>query len=354
MAKDPSTEALSIYTEMLAGETIPSGSVDITATEFQLPTQVGNPLYDPIDELTITELTTKVVDGDGVFDVIMTTLRAHIIEEYDEGRITGKEYSEAYIAMMTAAMGGAIQFALAKNTASHQNAILQMQARTAEIQAITAAADLANVRQKIVMADIEILTGKASYALSKMRLATEDITYSQIEQQVALTEAEAGIANYRLTNIIPEEKRKITYEIDAVLASQVAKTNFEVSNLMPKQESVLDKEIAIKEYQRTYIMVEQHELLSEQVEVQRAQTMDTRTDGTTAIDGAIGKQKELYSEQILSYGKDARFKAGKLWVDGWITQKAVDEGLLAPDQFTNTKVDEVLASIKTNLSLGTP
>ena len=91
--------------------------------------------------------------------------------------------------------------------------------------------------------------------------------------------------------------------------------------------------------------------LSEQGEAQRAQTMDTRSDGSTVV-GLLGKQKALYDQQITSYKRDAEVKAGKLWIDAWITMKTIDEGLLPPDQFTNTEINEVLAALKTNNVLG--
>ena len=106
----------------------------------------------------------------------------------------------------------------------------------------------------------------------------------------------------------------------------------------------LQKELLEQQYD---LGVKQIILVSEQGEAQRAQTMDTRSDGTT-VTGLMGKQKELYSQQITSYKRDAEVKAGKLWIDAWITMKTIDEGLLPPDQFTNTEINEVLATLKTN------
>ena len=91
--------------------------------------------------------------------------------------------------------------------------------------------------------------------------------------------------------------------------------------------------------------------LTEQGEAQRAQTMDTRSDGSTVV-GLLGKQKALYDQQIASYKRDAEVKAAKLWTDAWITMKTIDEGLLPPDQFTNIEINEVLATLKTNNVLG--
>lgn len=92
--------------------------------------------------------------------------------------------------------------------------------------------------------------------------------------------------------------------------------------------------------------------LSEQGEAHRGQTTDIRSDGIT-ITGLLGKQKELYAQQITSYKRDAEVKAGKLWVDAWITMKTIDEAIIPPDQFTNAEINEVLATLKTNNVLGT-
>ncbi len=80
--------------------------------------------------------------------------------------------------------------------------------------------------------------------------------------------------------------------------------------------------------------------------------MDTRTDGVTTITGAVGKQKALYTQQITSYQRDSEVKAGKIFIDAWMTMKTIDEGLLPPDGFTNTNLDEILDTLKTNNDLG--
>ena len=84
--------------------------------------------------------------------------------------------------------------------------------------------------------------------------------------------------------------------------------------------------------------------------MQRAQTLDTRSDGSTVV-GAVGKQKDLYSQQIKSYQRDSELKAAKLFADAWTVQKTVDEGFVAPANFQNPSLDSVLGHIKTNNNL---
>jgi hypothetical protein len=96
---------------------------------------------------------------------------------------------------------------------------------------------------------------------------------------------------------------------------------------------------------------QQLRLLAEQTDAQRAQTHDFRYNGEP-VSGSIGKQKELYSQQITSYQRDAEVKAAKLFTDAWITQKTIDEGLVPPNGFTNSSLDPILTTLKTNNKLG--
>lgn len=359
MPNEPATEAITAFNALIAGITFPTLTDNINDASFTLPVQSGF-LYTAPAALTIDKLTDTTVGGDGVFDKIMTSLRNHLIEEFENGRITGREYAEVYQMLVASALQNAVQFAITADSAAYQNALVQMQARAAESQALSARADFIRAKYAVIAAMAETENAKAAYALTKMQIAVQDISYSQVEQQVvlttnqaALTASEKSIRDYQLANILPEEKRQLTYTIDNILVEQYQKLYYETRTLLVDQHNSNLQDISIKTYQRTYTLPEQLNVLKEQHEVQRAQTLDVRSNGTTPVAGAIGKQKELYDEQISSYIKDARLKGAKFWLDGWITQKSLDEGLTAPAQLTNAEVDEVLVSIKTNLSLGT-
>lgn len=215
----------------------------------------GDSLYDAlmeaeagtIPDLTVLDndaLTTVAIDGTGTFDVLMRAFELHLEREYNAGRITGDQYTKAYVAMTTAAMSNAVQFLMGRDNAYWNNMLIKKQVDS-----------------------------------EKGRLA-------QLKLQLA----------------------------------------------------VLD---------------EQYCLVKEQVEAKRAETLDTRTDGVTPIAGSVGKQKDLYTQQIDSYQKDATYKISKLYSDAWIAQKTLDEGLLAPNEYTNAEVDQVLAHARSNVGIPT-
>lgn len=268
------TEANTLMTTLTSDVAFVIPNIDLTGSKYRIPVEEGDPLYAPVQKMEVTQLTTGV-GGTGTFDKIMKSVADHLRAEYDAGRITGAEYTKAYIAITESALSGGLQFLLNRETAFWQ-------AQTAQIQAITAIVQNETAKMEYGRMQFEALTSKGNYALTKLKLASESMGYC--------------VANYQLTTLLPK----------------------------------------------------QGQLLDEQKEVQRAQTSDTRSDGVTPIIGVLGKQKALYDQQITSYQRDSEVKAAKLFTDAWITMKTMDEGVLPPNGFVNTSIDEVLTVLKTN------
>lgn len=106
------------------------------------------------------------------------------------------------------------------------------------------------------------------------------------------------------------------------------------------------------DFNLTNILPAQLALTLEQKEQVRAQTMNTRSDGITTVTGLLGKQKDLYEQQITSYQRDSEMKAAKIFTDAWMTMKTIDEGLEPPTGFNNTSLDAILTDLKTNNNIG--
>lgn len=278
MACSSEVEANRLLDELTKGEDFTLPEIDMSGPEWDIPGGDSSPIFGQIDKITTESLTTRQVGGAGVFDALMESARNHLKAEFKENRITGGEYTKAYIAAMESCMGNAVQFLLGRDQSYWAAALAQIQAVTARVQ-------LATSKAQFVLAKVQALTAKSEYALTKMKIATESETYC------------------------------------AAL--------FNSSQLLPQQ----------------------LKLLVEQTESQRANTLDNRTDGA-AVTGTVGKQKELYSQQITSYKRDAEVKAAKLFTDAWITQKTIDEGLVPPNGFTNASLDPILTTLKSNNQLG--
>lgn len=267
------TEGLGILADIKATLSVSVPYVTVTGELFQVPAVSGSEMYQVVQEPSNADMTSGAVDGTGTFDVLMASINAHLKDQFDRGRITGAEYTKAYIALTQSALSTAAQFALTKQQAFWQ-------AQQAQVATIT----------------------------GKLQLETARVEHAKVQY-----DAETAAANYALVTL------KLSNE-----SQQFCVYKFQLETLLPAQAA----------------------LLEEQTEVQRAQTLDTRTDTATVV-GLIGKQKALYTQQVTSYERDAQTKAAKLFTDAWITQKTIDEGLTAPTGFTNASVDEVLTAIKT-------
>lgn len=274
------TVANSIFDAVMGGVDLsPLPEVDLSDPNFQIPDPAG--LSGEITKLTNADLTTGVIGGTGTFDVLMSGFKSYLQQEYDKNRITGDMYAKTFIALTESAMGQAVQYLLGKDAAYWAAITAQQQALAAQAQTITARIQAETAKLQLGIAQSEFLKAQADYALTKLKLATEDQTY--------------GAAAYTLEYILPQQEK----------------------------------------------------MLREQAEAARAQTMDTRSDGITAITGSIGKQKDLYAQQITSYQRDSEVKAAKLFIDSWTVMKTIDEGLLPPTGFNNTALDEILSTLRT-------
>lgn len=251
-------------------------------TDFVFPYDNDSALFREQSRLTNLDLTSGESCGSGTIDLLVSKVRAILKEEYDHGRVTGAEYSKALVEMIGSAIGAGTQFLLGRDQAYWQSVQGQISAATARL-------GYAQAKLAYLTAEAGLRTQLATYALTKMKLATEDMTY--------------GAAKFNVELLLPAQKQ----------------------------------------------------LLMEQHEAARAQTLDTRMDGVT-VAGSIGKQKDLQQQQIVSYQRDAELKAARPFIDAWITMKTVDEGLLPPTNFQNANLDRILATLVSNnsLSTGTP
>lgn len=277
MSCSAEVEANRLLEELTKGDDFTLPDIDMSGPEWDIPGGDESPIFGAISKVTNESLTTREVGGSGTFDALMESAHNHLKAEFKANRITGGEYTKAYIAMMESCMSNAVQFLLGRDQAYWAAAMAQIQAVTARVQ-------LATSKAQFVLAKIQALSAKSEYALTKMKIATESETYC------------------------------------AAL--------FNADQMLPQQ----------------------LKLITEQTEAQRAQTLDTRSDGVT-VTGSVGKQKELYSQQITSYQRDAEVKASKLFTDAWITQKTIDEGLNPPNGFTNASIDTILTKLKSNNGL---
>lgn len=397
MTCDAAPRAEAILTDLTSGLNFTIPEVDLSGAEFEFPGGVDNPLYKEVTKLTHASLTDGSIEGSGAFDALMRGFKSHLKEEFEKGRITGADYTRAYVELTAAAMAQATQFTLGAEDTFWR-------AITGQLQGIAARASIEVEKARVISARLEANNLRANYALTTIKLATEDKNYciadynltQMMPMQLQLTTeqaegARAQTMDTRLDGITAiagiagaekELKAKqgiLVEEQTEVQRAQTMDTRMDGTTpisgiagaekeLKAKQGLLVEEQTEVQRAQtmdtrmdgttlvaglaakQKELTTEQIVLIAEQTEAQRAQTLDTRTDGQT-VKGAIGKQKDLHTQQITSYKRDAETKAAKLFTDAWTVQKTIDEGLLAPNGFTNNSLDQVLTAIKTNNDL---
>ena len=316
--------------------------LDLNSADFKVPAQNGNAIFNPISRLSNNDLTTGSIGGSGTFDVLMKSTMAHLQKELDANRITGQEYTKAYIALVQGAMSGAVQYLLGRDQAYWAAVNAQQQVKLAEIQGTTARVELEGAKIRLMALKYEALNVEANFALAKMKLATESISYCTAE--------------YQLNTLLPQQNLLAIQQTRGA-AEAADRALAERTQLLPKQIEQVQAQTEGQKYQNTQLMPvqktnleKQSAMIQEQTEAQRAQTADTRLDGQP-VRGAIGKQKELHAQQIISYQRDSEIKAARPFIDAWITMKTIDEGVLPPNGFANSSLDQILTRLKNNNNL---
>ena len=143
------------------------------------------------------------------------------------------------------------------------------------------------------------------------------------KQQVLVSVAEVAIAQAKLVNI-PKEGAML----DAQKLSVEANTD-------------------IAEYNLSSLLPAQLTLVKEQGEVQRAQTLDVRSDAIP-VSGSVKSQKDLYSQQVISYQRSAQLNAAKVFADAFTAESALTDGAGgSPVAINATNVSAVLTTLRT-------
>lgn len=287
---------------------------------------------------------------------------------------------------LTAAQYAATKMGIATEEANHDGVTIQNAMRTYELEHLLPAdRAIKEYERSYVMPSTVAMNNVQSDRILPAQAAISEFQNRELQplekaiQELTLNrimESEAQKAEFEVTNILPLKlaQEQHNTQIRQPLESELIEEQIEVQHAQTQdlrrdgttpvegviglQKDNLDVEERTKEYQLTNLVPKQVELTNYQVtltreqgESERAKTLDTRSDAQAVV-GSVGKQKDLYDEQILSFRKDAKHKVAKMYLDSWITQKTLDEGLNAPTQLTNNEINEVMASVRAYNDMG--
>lgn len=242
-----------------------------------------------MNPITIKDLTESTVNGTGVFDELMKANKAHLLEEFNKGRITGQNYSTVYLGSLDAVMNTALAFLLQKDKVALEAELLRLQGikLDKEIQLADAAIRKAEFEIELVQAQVE---------LTKQQKVTE------IQQELVLKAQEC----------------KLKAEYDLTLKS-ITKAGTEI------------------------------DLLVQKVITEKAQTQAVGIDENSVV----GRQKALYRAQTVGFKQDAAQKYAKMMIDTWNSRRITDEGTVADsiNKLNDVEVGTAVTLAKESLNL---
>lgn len=217
------------------------------------------------DPLNITDLTLKTLDGTGVLDQMLATMRVHLAEQFDKERIQGTEYAEVYLGAFQSTLAAAIQFLLARRKLG-----LDLKLQEAQISLTTA-------QEEQIRAEMQKIPYEIQALQKQLELADKQI--AQADKQLELTEAQIQVQLKQL-------------------------------DLMAEQLEQAKAQTAYYE-QRTI--------------TEKAQTQA----GVAATGSVIGTQITLMNKQADGYDRNAEQQAAQIWANTWNVRRQTDEDTIA-------------------------
>ncbi len=215
---------------LIADKDFNLSDVEWDDSKITIPDDLMTSWKKDVDPVTIEELTSRQAFGSGIFDAIMESIHNHLKIEYESGRITGAEYATTYTRLTEAGLTNAVQFCLQKNQAYYNGVLAQAQAVTAGIQAQLAAL---TAKLQFAKTKAEALHIAAEYALTTMKLSTEDAQHALVCKQQEVTNAQ--IAQTIAQTATEVERTALTHE---QINTQTAQTASEIERAALTHEQI--------------------------------------------------------------------------------------------------------------------
>ena len=150
------------------------------------------------------DLTTKVVNGTGIFDELMTAAHAHLDQEWGKQRITGTQYAEVYLGQMTAVLQQSVAFLVQRDAIYLNNLLTQAQIDKAN-------KELALLDKQIELIEAQIASQEANNALIAQKVKTEKAQIQDTvdgEVVVGVTGAQTALYKQQKEGFIRDAEQK--------------------------------------------------------------------------------------------------------------------------------------------------
>jgi len=316
----------------------------------------------------ITRLTTSSLAGTGVFDKLMAVTKLHLLEEFNEDRITGQEYTTVYLGALNAVMQQSVQFLLSQQQEEKivaEIALLRQKTVTELVQTDddipiglgfngdTAVEGM--VASQIALNDLQsdLVTAQITQAENENDLIGQKIITELSQTGGDFTQASAaghGFNNLAtLAGLLEKELDKADAEARLIIQKVVTEVG-QTSDTKPATLGEMGSTTVIAGMMQSMKSKTESEniLLAQKTITELAQTsdvIDITTDAlntSTTVAGTTEKQKDLFGAQTDGFTRDAEQKLAKMMIDAWSVDATVGS---ATANATNHLRDEDLGAV---------
>ena len=300
--------------------------------------------------ISVSDITSGTVSGNGVFDVLMQSINAQLDGQYNLQRIKGADYASAYVASMEVAMRESIAFLLGKQQADKQADLIQKQIDVANLEMF--------IKQQQNDKDLELKDVQIDSGLYELN-TLKPKQVEEINEKIESLNLEDSLKELQInTEISLKTKQLEDTLLNSTKQREATDKDIEAKS---KQIEVLDEDILVKEQQIVSAKVEdQVKLLTINKE------LELKNKGIEKLDKDIelasqkivteqsqivvqDTQRQLYEAQKDSFNIDAKVKVAKLLTDTWQIRRTTDDTLPPPYQLSdeplNNAVIDVIESI---------
>jgi hypothetical protein len=263
---------------------------------------------------TFTALTTGTLDGKGLFDELMVSVKQHLLEEFAQNRIRGSEYAKVYLGSMESVLGNTVQYLLGMSLIGEQKAKIAL-----EIEKLKKELALFPLQEQKLKADVGL--AQVQVRIAELEAEVIPLKKNQITAETTRVQHETERLRYEIDHLLPLEEakfdlanKKITSEIGMVDA-QLKTIDWQYINALPRELAKLNSEIRLYD-----------------AKVASEQKQPELSDW----------QMRLFEKQIWGYDRDAEQKLAKIYADVWSVQKSVDEGIQVPPGMQNPELHRAM------------
>lgn len=332
----------------------------------------------PLVQVSNEDLTTREVDGTGVFDFIGSSVMNQLEMMTNRNLISKADVANVYSTLLVQGLQTSAQYALEKANILNQSYAMRVQAVQAAVAVLQAKAQMLMLPIQLRLQYAQLEAQLKQVELLKVQTELEKEKYPQVQVQtdliLAQTDAQriqnehlkeqayilqeqvkqAGIATQLQTLQLDQqalannklvEDTKLTdaqtqLQLKQVMLADVQKVQAKAAIKLQAQQLEKEKEGLALVKAQTAAAYAQLAALKEQIKAAKAQYND-RIDGKP-IGGVLGAQMAVNKAQAVGFERDGFIKFMNQAQSGWAAKKTADIATMAPSSYSALGIDRMM------------